>query len=84
MNISKEDFDTAREVMRKHAPSVLSVIGVVGMLEAAEINKKLQRERLDDTYSYMDAEYELYNEDVTQNRGIFYRVREFFKRLFHK
>ena len=84
MDISKENFDTINEVWKKHAPSVLTVIGVVGMLEAAEINKKLQRERLDDVYSYVDADYELYTEDVTQNRGIFYRVKIFFKRLFHK
>ena len=83
MDISKENFDTINEVWRKHAPSVLTVIGVVGTLNAAEINKRLQRERLDGAYSYMDADYEPY-EGVTQNRGIFYHVKEFFKRLFHK
>lgn len=82
MDISKENFNS--EVLKNHASSVLTVVGVVGMLNAAEINKRLQRERLDGAYSYMDADYELYDEDVTQNRGIFYRVREFFKRLFHK
>lgn len=84
MGISKENFDTVRLTMEKHAPSVLSVIGVVGILNAAEINRKLQlREQLDDAYFYMDADYELY-EGIKQNRGIFYRVKEFFKRLFHK
>ena len=85
MDISKENFSTAREVMEKHAPSVLTIVGVVDMLNAAEINRKLQlREQLDDAYSYMDADYELYEEEVAWNRGIFYRVKQFFKRLFHK
>lgn len=83
MNISKENFNTINEAMRKHAPSVLTVIGAAGLVEASRINKMRQK-RLTDTYSYMDASYELYKEEVTRNRGIFYRVREFFKRLFHK
>lgn len=84
MNISKENFDRVSEVWKNHAPSVLTVIGVAGMLNAADINRTLHlREQLDDAYSYMDADYELY-EEVTQNRSIFYRVKEFFKRLFHK
>ena len=84
MSISEETFNTTREAMRKHAPSVLTIVGVVGMLNAADINRKLRlREQLDDAYFYMDADYEPY-EEVAQNRGIFYRVKEFFKRLFHK
>lgn len=83
MNISKENFSTAREVMEKHSSSVLTAIGIEGLLAAAEINKKRQ-ERLDEAYSYMDASYELYVEEVNRNRSIFYRVKEFFKRLFHK
>lgn len=83
MDISKENFDTVRNVMEKHAPSVLSTIGIAGTLASAGINIKLQQEGLDDTYSYMDASYELCAEEVARNRGIFYRVGEFFKRLFH-
>lgn len=56
------------EKLKKHAP---------------EVNAK-GRVRLAKADSYMDASYELYTEEVTQNRGIFYRVKKFFKRIFHR
>ena len=83
MNISEENVDTASEVLKKYSPSVLSVIGVVGMLEAAEINKRRQ-ESLTNAYSQLNTSYELYKAEVKRNRNIFYRVKKFFKRLFHK
>ena len=84
MDISKENWEAVREAMRKHAPSVLTTIGIAGTLASAGINIKLQQEGFDDAYSHMDASYELCTEEVMQNRGIFYRVKGFFKRLFHK
>ena len=81
MNISKENFKS--EMLEKHAPSVLSVIGVTVMLEAAVINKKRQEE-LANAYSCVDASWELYREEVKRKRSIFYRVKMFLKRLFHK
>lgn len=81
MDISKKYFD--HEMLKKHAPEVITAIGIAGTLAAAGINAKGQ-ERLAKADSYMDASYELYTEEVTQNRGIFYRVKKFFKRLFHK
>ena len=83
MNISEETFNTTSEAMKKYAPSALSVIGVIGMLNAAEINKRRQ-EALANAYSQMNASYEQYKLEVKRKRSIFYRVKMFFKRLFHK
>lgn len=79
MNIHKESFDNASETMKKYAPTVVTGIGVEGLLVASEINKKRQ-EMLANAYSQTDACFELYK----RNRNIFYRVKMLFKRLFHK
>ena len=81
MDISKKYFD--HEMLKKYSPEVITAIGIVGVLVAAEANVK-GRERLTKADSYMDASYELCTEEVVQNRGIFYRVKMFFKRLFRK
>ena len=81
MDISKKYFD--HEMLKKYSPEVLTTIGIAGILVAAEVNVK-GRERLTKADSYMDASYELCTEEVTQNRGIFYRVKKFFKRIFHR
>ena len=83
MNISKETFDATKKVMEKYGPSVMPSIGVAGMIASAEINKK-RREELANAYSQMNASYEQYKLEVKRNRSIFYRVKMFFRRLFHK
>lgn len=83
MDISKETLNNVRNVMEKHVPEVITTIGIAGVLVSAEINAK-ERERLTKADSYMDASYELCSDEVVQNRGIFYRVKKFFKRIFHR
>ena len=83
MNISKETFNAAKKVMGKYGPSVVTDIGVAGMIASAEIEKK-RREELANAYSQMNASYEQYKLEVERNRSISYRVKMFFRRLFHK